>query len=73
MFGEEFSNKIRITIDKTGESFELGQRRVKIRENQNGLMALSYVSPVFEAVDLEIFFEDVLTSGKFKYGYWWNR
>lgn len=62
MFGEEFSNKIRIKIDKTGESFELDQRRVKIRENQNGLMALSYVSPVFEAMDLEIFFEDVLTS-----------
>ena len=42
----------------------LDQRRFKIRENQNGLMAVSYVAPVFEAMDMENFFEDVLTSEK---------
>ena len=59
----DFTNKITIT-KKSGESLELDQRRVKIRENDNGLMALSYVAPVFEAMDLEIFFEDLLTSEK---------
>ena len=59
----DFTNKITIT-KKSGESLELDQRRVKIRENENGLMALSYVAPVFEAMDLEIFFEDLLTSEK---------
>ena len=58
-----FSNSITIT-KKSGESLVLDQRRVKIRENQNGLMAVSYVAPVFEAMDLESFFEDVLTSEK---------
>ena len=58
-----FSNTITIT-KKSGESLVLDQRRVKIRENQNGLMAVSYVAPVFEAMDLENFFEDVLTSEK---------
>lgn len=59
----DFSNAITIT-KKSGESLVLDQRRVKIRENQNGLMAVSYVAPVFEAMDLENFFEDVLTSEK---------
>ena len=60
----ELSNKIRITVKRTGESIELDQRRVKIRENQNGLMALSYLAPVFDVMDLEIFFEDLLSSEK---------
>jgi hypothetical protein len=64
MFGDGFSNKIRITIIKTGESIELDQRRVKIRENQNGLMALSYVAPVFKAMDMENFFGEALSSEK---------
>lgn len=59
----DFSNSLTIT-KKSGESLVLDQRRVKIRENQNGLMAVSYVAPVFEAMDLENFFEDVLTSEK---------
>ena len=59
----DFSNSITIT-KKSGESLVLDQRRFKIRENQNGLMAVSYVAPVFEAMDLENFFEDVLTSEK---------
>ena len=46
------------------ESVRLDQRRVKLRENENGLMALSYVAPVFEIMDLEIFFEDCLNSEK---------
>lgn len=59
----DFTNGITLT-KKSGETLELDQRRVKIRENENGLMALSYVAPVFEAMDLEIFFEDLLTSEK---------
>lgn len=59
-----FTNKITITKINSGESIEIDQRRVKIRENQNGLMAVSYVSPIFEAMDLEDFFEDVISSEK---------
>ena len=59
----EISNKIKLTR-KNGESIELDQRRVKIRENENGLMAVSYVAPVFEIIDLENFFDDALTSEK---------
>ena len=59
----DFTNRITLT-KKSGETLELDQRRIKIRENENGLMALSYVAPVFEAMDLEIFFEDLLTSEK---------
>lgn len=57
-----FGNKIRIS--KRKESIELDQRRVQIRENANGLMALSYVGPIFETMDLENFFDDLLTSEK---------
>lgn len=64
MLNNEFSDKIRITVDKTGEVIELDQRRVHIREKPDGLMALSYVAPVFEAADLEEFFDDVLSSEK---------
>lgn len=64
MFSNEFSDKIRITVKKTGESIELDQRRVQIRENQNGLMALSYVAPVFDIIDLEKFFDELLSSEK---------
>lgn len=63
MLGNDFSNKIKFTL-KNGESFEIDQRRVQIRENQNGLMALSYICPVFDAMDLESFFVNVLTSEK---------
>ena len=65
MLNEDFSNKITLTRSN-GEVFELNQRRVKIRKNQNGLMAVSYVAPVFEANDLENFFDGVLTSEKLK-------
>lgn len=58
------SNKIRISKQKHGEYIELDQRRVKIRENQNGVMALSYVAPIFEIMDLENFFDDVISSEK---------
>jgi hypothetical protein len=56
-----FSNKIRLTL-KSGESIEFDQRRVQIRENQNGLMAVSYIAPVFDVMDLENFFDGVLSS-----------
>lgn len=61
MLESEFSDKIKITKDN-GESIELDQRRVRIREKENGLMGVSYVAPVFEAMDLEDFFEGVITS-----------
>lgn len=56
-----FSNTIKIT-KSDGNSIELDQRRVKIRENENGLMGVSYVAPVFESMDLENFFEEVISS-----------
>lgn len=65
MFDSQFSNYITITRKKTNESFKLDQRRVKIRENENGLMAISYFGPVFEIMDLEVFFSDVISSEKF--------
>lgn len=58
------SNNITITKLKSGESIELDQRRVQIRENQNGIMALSYIAPIFEAMDLEDFFDSMDSSGK---------
>ena len=64
MLSSEISNKIRLTIIKTGESIDMDQRRVQIRENKNGLMALSYIAPIFEAMDLEDFFENLDSSGK---------
>ena len=64
MFSSQISNEITITKSKFGQSLKLDQRRVKIRENQNGVMAVSYVAPVFEIMDLENFFEDVLSSEK---------
>ena len=58
------SDKIRLTVKRTGKSIELDQSRVKIRENQNGVMALSYVAPIFDVMDVEDFFEDALSSEK---------
>lgn len=65
MFNHEFSDKIRITKNPD-ETIELDQNRVRIRENDKGLMAISYVAPIFEMMDLENFFEDLLTSEKIK-------
>lgn len=62
MFNSEFSNYITLTNTKTKESIKLDQRRVKIRENENGLMALSYLAPVFDIMDMEVFFDGILTS-----------
>ena len=56
MFDCEFTNTVVLTKSKTKESIELDQRRIQIRENQNGLMALSYIAPIFEMMDLEDFF-----------------
>ena len=61
MFDGEFTNNIKLTL-KNGESIDLDQRRVHIRENETGLMAISYLAPFFETMDLENFFEEVLTS-----------
>ncbi len=64
MFDNHFSNRITLTNLKTKETVDLDSRRVQIRQNQNGLMAISYVAPFFDIMDLEIFFEDVLSSEK---------
>lgn len=64
MIDVQFSDKIVIAKDSSKQSIELNQRMVKIRENERGLMALSYVAPVFEVMDLENFFGDVLTGEK---------
>lgn len=64
MYGNEISNKIRITNVKTREFIELDQRLVQIRENKNGLMAFSYKAPLFEMMDLEVFFDNLDSSGK---------
>ena len=64
MLGLEFSNYITLTSKKLNKSLKLDQRRVKIRENKNGLMAISYIGPVFEIMDLENFFDDMVSSEK---------
>lgn len=64
MFDSEFSNYIEIKNRKNNESIRLDQRRVKLRENANGLMAVSYLAPVFEAFDLENFFDETIASEK---------
>ena len=64
MFNSEISNTILLTKISNGECIELDQRRVQIRENKNGLMALSYIAPIFEAMDLENFFDTMDSSGK---------
>ena len=61
MLENEFTDIIKIT-KSNGESIELDQKRIRIREKENGLMALSYVAPVFESMDIEDFFDDIVTS-----------
>ena len=56
----EFSDKITITKKNSGQSIDLDQSKVHIRENQKGIMAVSYVAPIFE-ID---FFSDVIGSEK---------
>lgn len=64
MLDLEFSNYITLTSKRLNESIKLDQRRVKIRENKNGLMAVSYIGPVFEIMDLENFFDGMISSEK---------
>ncbi|MBE6499505.1 MAG: hypothetical protein E7Z80_03020 [Methanobrevibacter thaueri] len=59
-----FSDKLTLTKSLSGEVIELDQRRVRIRENQSGLMALSYIAPIFDVMDLENFFDSMDSSGK---------
>lgn len=62
MFNSEISNKITLSKKKSNESIEIDQRRVQIRKNENGLMGVSYLAPVFEIMDLENFFDGVIAS-----------
>ena len=64
MLDSNFSNYITLTSKKMNNSIKLDQRRVKIREDKNGLVAISYIGPVFEIMDLENFFEGMLSSEK---------
>ena len=64
MVDYNISNKIILTKLKNGESIELDQRRVQIRKNQNGIMAVSYIAPIFETMDMEDFFDSMDSSGK---------
>lgn len=64
MFDDEISDRIIIRKKNSSEELQLDQKRVHIRESKNGLMGLSYVAPVFEAIEVERFFEDLLTSEK---------
>lgn len=64
MVDSNISNKIILTKLKNGESIELDQRRVQIRKNQNGIMAVSYIAPIFETMDMEDFFDSMDSSGK---------
>lgn len=56
--------KLQYPKGKKSGTLVLDSRRVQIRENQNGVMAVSYVAPIFEAIDLENFFDDVIGSEK---------
>lgn len=58
------SDYITLTRTRTNDSIKLDQRNVKIRENENGLMAISYIVPIFEISDIENFFDDVISSEK---------
>lgn len=64
MFDDEISDRIVIRKKDSSQEIQLDQRRVTIRENKNALMALSFVAPVFEAIDVERFFEDLIASEK---------
>ncbi|MDO5860704.1 MAG: hypothetical protein Q4Q55_08175 [Methanobrevibacter sp.] len=64
MWNSQISNKMKITNVKTGKFIVLDQRRVQIRENQNGLMAFSYKAPLFETMEIEDFFDNLDSSGK---------
>ena len=61
MLENEFTDTIKIT-KSNGENIELDHKRIRIREKENGLMALSYVAPVFVSMDIEDFFDDIVTS-----------
>ncbi len=64
MFGDEISDKIVIRKNHSDEILLLDQKKVHIREKKDALMALSYIAPIFEIIELERFFEDLLSSEK---------
>lgn len=64
MTDNEISDRIIIKKRNSSDSLELDQRKVHIRESKNALMAISYLAPIFEIIDLERFFEDLIASEK---------
>lgn len=64
MFDNEISNRIVIRKENSSEALQLDQRRVLLRENNNSLMAVSYVAPMYEIFDLERFFDTLLACEK---------
>ena len=53
-----------ITKIKSGEKIQIRQDQVQIRENQNGLMAVSYKAPLFDTMEFEEFFDNLNSSDK---------
>lgn len=67
MDDNEISPYITMTKVRSGEKLQIEQKYVKIREGQNKLMAVSYQAPIYEMVELEMFFEDFAPSEKIKF------
>lgn len=53
-----------ITKIKSGETLQIKQDQVQIRENANGLMAISYNAPLFDTMEFEDFFDGFNSSEK---------
>lgn len=64
MMNNDISPYIVITKVKSGDKLQIRQDQVKIRENQNGLMAVSYKAPLFDTMEFEDFFSNFNSSEK---------
>lgn len=67
MSNNDISPYITMTKVRSGEKLQIEQKYVKIREGQNKVMAVSYQAPIYEMVELEMFFEDFAPSEKIKF------
>lgn len=55
-FGDE--HYIKISRKDSGESIEIHEDYVRIRENEKKLMVLNIKAPIFETAEIERFFDD---------------
>lgn len=53
-----------ITKVKSGDELQIRQDQVQIRENKNGLMAISYKAPLFDTMEFDDFFNGFNSSEK---------